>query len=119
MIKPYAIKIHDITMTVPLRFRDVHFEKKDGNLFEVTTSLVFWDRHGNNKTLIGKSTRSLINTETAEFARGQTYMEMKNEARRAALSDYFKEYYGHTDISDITVDEFGRPINDKTRMHKN
>ena len=101
-----------------VEFKDVRFEKKADNLFEVTTSLRYWDTgNGQHKTLIGKSTRSLINIETTEFARGQTYLEMKNEARRAALSDFFNEYFGHTDIDDITVDQFGRPVIDKTRMH--
>ena len=98
-----------------MTFTDVRFEKKAENLFEVTTSLRYLDREF--KTLIGKSTRLLINIETTEFARGQTYLEMKNEARRAALSDFFNEYFGHTDIDDITVDQFGRPVIDKTRMH--
>ena len=100
---------------------DVRFEKKAENLFEVTTSLRYYDWDGKNgefKILIGKSTRSLINIETTEFARGQTYLEMKSEARGAALADFFKEYFGHTDIDDIAVDRFGRPMIDKSRVHK-
>ena len=52
--------------------------------------------------------------ETIEFINDDWYScerrKMKEEAKKAALSVFFKEVYGYTDRSDIEVDEFDRPL---------
>ena len=36
--------------------------------------------------------------------------EMKKEAKKAALMECYKEYFGFTEFNDILVDEIGRPL---------
>ena len=110
-----------------MSFGDECFEKIGDNLFQV--SVILSSRDGkDNKTFVGKSTRSVkkdpwredpqINIEIAEFMEDCRYYwkrrEMKEEAKRAAISAFFKEVYGYTDTSDIAVDDFDRPRIDKT-----
>ena len=95
-------------------FRDVRIEKKGDNLFEATAVLSFYDEGKCNKTLVGKITRSVNLLNTNDCVWEQRVRELQDEARRAALSAFFKEVYGYVDTSDIAVDEFGRPLNDKT-----
>ena len=123
-------------MTAPVSFRDERFEKKGDNLFQASVILSFRDGK-DNKTLVGKSTMPVkrpswrkapqslsggvqTNIEITEFMEDGWYSyekrKMKEEARQAALLAFFKEVYGFTDTSNIAVDEFDRPRNDKTRQ---
>ena len=100
-----------------MSFRDESFEKKGDNLFEASIILSFQDGK-DNKTLVGKSTME-EDIEITEFMNDwydYERREMKEEAKEDALSVFFEEVYGYTDISDIAVDEFDRPRNDKTRQ---
>ena len=120
-----------------MSFRDEHFEKKGDSLFQASVILSFRDGK-DNKTLVGKSTMPVKrrwaswawapqslktgaqkNLEIAEFMKDGCYtyekLQMKEEAKQAALSVFFKEVYGYTDTSSIAVDEFDRPLTDKTR----
>ena len=102
-----------------MSFRDERIEKKGDNIFETSIILSFRDGK-RNKTLVGKSTEEKVprNMETTEFINDCWYsyerQTMKEEAKEAALSVFFKEVYGYTDTSDIAVDEFDRPMIDKT-----
>ena len=110
-----------------MSFRDERIEKIGHNLFEASIVLCFRDGK-DNKTLVGKSTMSVkrpswrgaphTNIEITEFMNWYDYekRQMKDEAKQAALSVFFKEVYGYTDTSNIAVDEFDRPRNDKTRQ---
>ena len=126
-----------------MSFRDEHFEKKGDNLFQASVILSFRDGK-DNKTLVGKSTMPVKrrwaswpwspswawtpqslktgaqkNLEIAEFMKDGCYtyekLQMKEEAKQAALSVFFKEVYGYTDTSSIAVDEFDRPLTGKTK----
>ena len=121
-----------------MSFRDERFEKIGDNLFQASVSLSFRDGK-DNKTMAGKSTMSVqkrapwsmwrpqsyftgaqTNIEMSEFMEDGWYTfekrNMMDEAKQAALSVFFKEVYGYTDTSSIAVDEFDRPLTDKTRQ---
>ena len=107
-----------------MSFRDERIEEKGYNLFQATIILSFRDGK-DNKTLVGKSTLKSVRKcigngiiPMTEFMNDAWYNsdrnELEEEAKRAALSVFFKEVYGYTDTSNIAVDEFDRPRNDKT-----
>ena len=115
-----------------MSFRDERIEKKGDNIFETSITLSFRDGK-DNKTLVGKSTMTITgrhwywqsltpkrNIELTELMTDGLFTfekrKMKEEAKQAALSVFFKEVYGYTDTSDIAVDEFDRPRNEKTRQ---
>ena len=58
------------------------------------------------KTYKGKSTRPLKKTRLPKSEKE----EMKKEAEKAALIECFKDRWGFTEFTDITVDELHRPI---------
>ena len=108
-------------MIGPISFRDERIEKKGEN-FETSINLIFRDGK-DKKTLVGKGTMPVRrfgeNIEMDEFMKYYCHSwqnrEMKEKAKQAAISAFFKEVYGYTDTSDIEVDEFDRPRIDKTR----
>ena len=57
------------------------------------------------KSYVGKSTRPL----KKKFPKKEKE-EMKNEAKKAALIECFKDRFGFTEFNDITIDVFHRPI---------
>ena len=102
-------------------FRDVRIEKKNDNLFEATAVLSFCYENNCDKTFEGKITRTMKANTGNEWTDmyGLKYYqagELREEARRAALSIFFKEVYGYTDTSDIEVDEFDRPLKKHTEQ---
>ena len=102
-------------MTGQISFLDERIKKKGDNIFETSVILSFRDGK-DNKTVVGKSAEVNVgrNMETIEFINDDWYScerrKMKEEAKKAALSVFFKEVYGYTDRSDIEVDEFDRPL---------
>ena len=106
-------------MTGQISFLDERIKKKGDNIFETSVILSFRDGK-DNKTVVGKSAEVNVgrNMETIEFINDDWYScerrKMKEEAKKAALSVFFKDVYGYTDRSDIAVDEFDRPLIDKT-----
>ena len=112
----------NISLTGPMAFQDERIEKKGDN-FETSIKLIFRDGK-DNKTFVGKSASRNVWTEYGHNIKMAEFMEeypytwqkrvMKEEAKQAALSVFFKEVYGYTDTSDIAVDEFDRPRIDKS-----
>ena len=108
-------------MTDQISFRDERIEKKGDNMFETSVILSFRDGK-DNKTVVGKSAEVKVgrNMETIEFINDDWFRykrrTMKEEAKKAAISVFFKEVYGYTDRSDIEVDEFDRPLKKHTEQ---
>ena len=58
------------------------------------------------RTYHGKSARTLKKTRRLQEER----QEMKKEAKKAAMMEFFKERFGFTEFNDLVVDGLHRPI---------
>ena len=102
---PYGVEMRQVNFDVE--------EVRTENTIELIASLRLRCRNANNqlhtyKSYIGKSIRPMRSNKTRRPKNEKE--EMKNEARKAALIECFKDRFGITKFSDISIDDFHRPI---------
>ena len=102
---PEGVRMEDVTIAVKQVKKNTTIE------FTATLLLTCSDDDGEiqtYKTYYGKSTRPIKSSKTRRPKNEKE--EMTKEARKAALIECFKDRFGFTEFSDITVDDFHRPI---------
>ena len=60
----------------------------------------------------GNSSRRVTRNKKSEEVLQTNKEEMTNEAKRAAMEEFFRDRYGLTEFNDMVVDELGRPMKD-------
>lgn len=94
-----------------------HKQNEEENLFEVTATLIFYCENGTErypKEFTAKSSRrwrvSGFGREMGSNISLETFREMKDEAKKEVLFQFFKEVCGYTDNNNIEIDELYRPL---------
>ena len=102
---PYGVQMKQVDFDVE--------EVRTDNTIELIASLRLRCHNANNqlhtyKNYIGKSIRPMRSSKTRRPKNEKE--EMTKEARKAALIECFKDRFGITKFSDISIDDFHRPI---------
>ena len=91
-------------------FDSVAAKNKKTKVVNATLRLTHYDGHSQSRetfeTYHGKSSRPLKKAENAK----EEIEEMKKEAKKAAMIEFFKERFGFTEFKDLYVDELGIAI---------
>ena len=91
------------------------FESKTDTTTEVaaTMLLIYTKRRERGwhcfKRFHGISIRPLKKTQSKKDSKNEKE-EMEKEAKKAALMECYKDYFGFTEFNNILVDEIGRPL---------
>ena len=95
---------------------DKPLESASRSEIEITVTLVlkYYNQVNEWKVISsyqGKSTRRVTRKQKSEDELTQEKVEMKEEAKKAALMECFRERFGFTEFNDMVFDELHRPMN--------
>ena len=97
-----------------VRFDIVKAEIDNENIVIASVQLTEWDDDSQTRktfrTYEGKSIRPLKKTRRPKEEKENEDKEMKIEAKKAAMIEFFKERFGFTEFKDMYVDELHRSI---------